>query len=287
MGNHDAKDALETEDTLDLLGVALTVVENVRLLVLGPLLAGGLAYGLAFLLPQRFESTAIVQGDASTAALMTTAPILTASLKKLGYLTGLSMGETEDALEKLARNVQASIGRNDKLITLVVAGNSPEAAQRLTQEILTNVFAESRPKESEMKRLMAEKELLETQAMELANTSETVQRLLKEASSTGNQGALAESVSTISKNLITIQGNLHAVEKKLSGLTSEDVLQAPTLPQRAVAPRKSFIAFFSVVMTGFLLLLFVFLKQACWNPTVLARHQDRLSALKRRYRFGE
>lgn len=287
MGNHNSPNTFETEESLDLLGIALTFAENIWLLVLGPLVVGALVYGVTFLVPQRFESMALVKGEASIATLMTTTPILNASLNNLGHLKNLSESEAEDVIAELARNVQTSVGRNDKLITLVVAGRSPEAAQRMANEILANVFTESKPKDTELKRLGTEKSLLEQQAQELMTTTKTVQNLLKEAAPSVNLGALAESVPVISSALIKIQENLHDVDKKLQGVTVEDVLQAPTLPKRAVAPKKGPITILATLGAGFMFLLFVFLRQACRTSATLSLHQHRLSALKRRYGLGK
>lgn len=287
MGNHNSPNAFETEESLDFLGIALTIAENIRLLVLGPLFVGALAYGVTFLMPQRFESTALIKGEASTATLMTTTPILKVSISNLGYLKDLSESEAEDVVTELAKNVQTSVGRNDKLIRLVVASRSPEAAQRMANEILANVFAESKPKQTETKRLGTEKSLLEQQAQELMTATKTVQNLLKEASPTVNLGALAESVPVISSGLIKIHENLNEIDRKLQGVTAEDVLQAPTLPKRSVAPKKGLITILVTLGAGFVFLLLVFLKQACRSTATLALHQHRLSALKRRYGSGK
>lgn len=287
MKNHDdTQNAIATEEAPDLLGAALTIAENLRLLVLGPLVVGALVYGLTFVLPQRYVSTAIVRGDASIATLMTTAPILNASLKNLGYLKDLSEENAEDALRDLARDVQTNVGRNDKLITLVVAGRTAESAQHMANEILKNTFIESKPKAGELKRLEVEKTLLEQQAKELNATTKTVQGLLAEASPAVNLGALAESMPVISSNLIKIQEDLHVIDEKLQGVTEGDLLQAPTLPRRAVAPKKVTVTILATLGAVFALLMFVFVRQAFENSAALTRHQDRLSALKRKFGLG-
>lgn len=50
------------DDEISLLDLLLVVVDNLRLLLLGPLLGGLLAYAISFLVPPTFESVAIVKG---------------------------------------------------------------------------------------------------------------------------------------------------------------------------------------------------------------------------------
>ncbi|MDP4609078.1 MAG: hypothetical protein NWS83_08105, partial [Burkholderiaceae bacterium] len=47
------------EDEISLLDLALTVAENLRLLVLGPIAVGVLALGVATVMPKTFESELI------------------------------------------------------------------------------------------------------------------------------------------------------------------------------------------------------------------------------------
>ena len=144
--HNNAKPELNSEldNNVDLFDVLLTLAENFRLLILGSLLAGACAYGLAFLLPPKYESTSVLRAEPSVAAYMTTPSVLDATLQKLGYLDGLDGEKAEDARESLARHVEARAGRNDKLVTLTVTGRSPEAAQSLNREILTWSSIDSR-----------------------------------------------------------------------------------------------------------------------------------------------
>ena len=50
----------EREDEISLLDLLLVVAENIKLLILGPLLVGLLALGGSYLLPQKFVSNAIL-----------------------------------------------------------------------------------------------------------------------------------------------------------------------------------------------------------------------------------
>lgn len=276
-GGHDSDDAI------DVLDVLLTLAENLRWLILWPLIGGAIVYGLTFLLPQKYESAAIIKADGSIAANMTAAHVLDAALKNLGYLDQLSEEEADDAREELQRNISTSVVRGTELVTLKVAGRSPEAAHRMTQEILNMVYADSKPREVEFKRLNTEKAMLEQQVAELAAASKTAQQLLESPTAGTNTGALAESIATISSNLVRIHTAIHAVEKKLQGLSNDDLIQAPTVPKKPSAPKKGLIAAVSAAVIGLLALVLVLMRQSWRASRAIELHSDRLAALRRRY----
>ena len=287
-----------SEDSIDMLGVLLTLAENLKWLILWPLAGGALVYSLTYLLPEQYESAAIIKAEGSIAANMTAAHVLDRALKNLGYLDQLSEEDAEDARQDLLRDTTTSVVRGTQLVTLKVVRHSPEAAHRIAQEtrnnvmlskmqeILNMVYADSRPREVELQRLSTEKTMLEQQIKELAGASKMAQQLLEDPSPGTNTGALAESIASISSNLVRIQTALHAVDKKMLGLSNEDLVQAPTFPKRPSGPKKALIAAVSTVAIGLLMLVFVLMRQSWRASRSVNLHAERLAALKRRYRLG-
>lgn len=271
------------DDSIDVLDVLLTLAENLKWLILWPLVGGAIVYGLTHLLPEKYESAAIIKAEGSIAANMTAAHVLDGALKNLGYLDQLSEEDAEDARQELLRDTTTSVVKGTQLVTLRVARHSPEAAHRMTQEILNMLYADSKPREVELQRLSSEKAMLEQQIAELTAASKTAQQLLENPTAGTNTGALAESIASISSNLVRIQTAIHAVEKKMLGLSNEDLVQPPTLPKRPSAPNKALIAAVSAVAIGFLVLLFVLMRQSWRASHSIELHADRLAALKRRY----
>ena len=274
------------EDTIDILDVLLTLAENLWLLILGPLLAGALVYGLTFLVPQEYQSTATLRAEADVATYMTTATVLDASLNNLGLLKGLSEEDAEQARIDLQKRVSTQVGRNDKLVTLTVIADSPRAAQSMASEILVHAFSGLRPRGATLKRLETRKATLEQQIKELQVASRTAQKLLEESSPAGDNGLLAESISSLSASVISMQEALLAVEASIQGYTDENVMQAPTLPKKPASPNKALIAILAAVGIGFLLTVFVLLRQFWSASGTSESHQHRLDALKRKYGLG-
>lgn len=279
------------EDSIDALNVLLTIVENLKWLILGPLIGGALVYAMTFALPQKYESTAIIKAESFVASSMTSSHVLNAAMKNLGYFEGLSEDASEDLQESWQENVFASAGRGNQLVTLRVAADSPEAANRMAQEILNQVYIDSKPREVELKRLGAAKALLEQQASEQIHASKAAQKLLEqrladEAAQASNIGPIAESIASLSANVVDIQTAILEVEKKMDGLSGDDLVQAPSMPRRPIAPRKGLIAAIAAVAIGFALLAGILIWQSWQTSGSFEQHAERLKALKRRFRLG-
>jgi hypothetical protein len=70
-------------------------------------------------------------------------------------------------------------------------------------------------------------------------------------------------------------GEVLSLPRTIQGLSRDIVIQPPTLPTEAVAPKKSLIAVMAALASGFALLLWVFMRKA-WVNT----QQDPVTAIK-------
>ena len=93
----------QAEDEISLLDLLQTIVDNLRLLVIGPLVAGLLAYGVSLVIPKTYESTAILKSEQNLAGQMLTASVLDPIAAKLGYTPKM---EADDARDKLQKEIK-------------------------------------------------------------------------------------------------------------------------------------------------------------------------------------
>jgi capsular polysaccharide biosynthesis protein len=146
------------DDEIDLLDLLVTIAENIKLLVLGPIVAGLLALGFSFTLPNTFESKAVINANKEgvdpnvLASMATTAAVLEPVRQQIGFEPDLP---TERALNELRDSIKASVGRADKLITFTVTAPSAEQAQRTNQALLAELFKQSQPRGEDLARLSA------------------------------------------------------------------------------------------------------------------------------------
>jgi len=184
--------ALEVEDEISLLDLLQTIVDNLRLLILGPLAVGLAALGISFAVPPTFTATVKFlppQQQQSAAASML------ASLGGLGGLAGAAAGLKnpadqylafmksnsvqdelierfklderykakfkEDARTALSGNTRASSGK-DGLITVQIDDKDPKFAAELANahvEELQKLLARLAVTEAQQRRAFFEKQL--------------------------------------------------------------------------------------------------------------------------------
>lgn len=274
-------------DEIGLLDILVTLADNIKLLTLGPLAAGLLALGISFVWPQTFESVAVLQAEPAIASLMTTAAVLDPVAETLGLRKDAT---AEQAREELRQRIKTSLGRNDKLLTLSVSGHSPEQAQAAANALLTQTYAQSQPKGSHKARL--ERQLAEAEArlktaqvaaLQLAQSLVATPTAVRSAALPQRSDAadmLAGSSAGLLEASAAAQKQIVEFETELEGLTAARLLQAPTQPEMAVAPKKGLTAIMVTLATGVLLVIWVFIRSGLRNvrdPESLAK----LSRVKR------
>lgn len=270
----------QEEDEISLIDLLLVVAQNSKLLVIGPLLAGLIALGVSYALPQTFVSQAMLLLPASTstqaAAIMASPIVLDPVIQSLGLARDAPMEKVRNGL---AEQVKAVVGK-DGLLRLDITGKTPQDAQTLANSIIDAWLKSTLP--TEQNRQDLEKRLVVAQ-----NGFKSVTALL--------DGLVDEGRATLGKPLtrgeagtsLVAMGELQAryladvlsIPRALQGLSRDVVIQAPTLPVAPASPKKGLIAIMTALGVGFALLLFVFMRQA-WRHSAadpeLARKQSRL-----------
>jgi capsule polysaccharide export protein KpsE/RkpR len=211
------------------------------------------------LLPQTFQSVTVLQAEQSTASLMLTAAVLDPVIATLGLDKD---GTMDEARSKLREQIKTAVGRNDKLLTLTVSAYSPVQAQAIATALIRQTYQESRPKGSARARL--ETQLAEA-TLRLKNALSASEGVLKrlESSSSGVSGGseLARGYAELLSATGAAQNQISSLETQLEGLSDAQLVQAPTLPQKASQPKKGLIAIGATLATGMAFLLFVFIRQ--------------------------
>jgi uncharacterized protein involved in exopolysaccharide biosynthesis len=157
------------DDEIDLLDLLVTIAESWKLLVLGPLVAGLLALGVTFTLPQSFQSQAVINTGSEMVAkdgqaifsgvrpvllvsMAHTAAVLEPVRKQIGFMPEAT---TERALTELRESIKVNLGRADKLVTITATAPSAEQAHRTNQALLAELFKQSQPRGADWARLSA------------------------------------------------------------------------------------------------------------------------------------
>jgi capsular polysaccharide biosynthesis protein len=268
------------DDEISLLDLLQTIVDNLRLLVIGPILVGLLALGWTSFLPKTYQSTAILNADQTTASLMHSAAVLDPIASKLGYTPSMS---SDEARAQLKAQVKANFNAKDKLLTLTAQANSPQAAQALAQAVLQQTYIQSQPRDSAKLRLQKQLTQAQTREKEAIQTAQLLGRKLDAAGSLG-ASEVAQGYAQMIGVVKESQNTQIDIERQLQGLDASLLVQEATLPTMHSAPKRSLIATIAALATGFALLLFVFIRQALRNTGKNEESAQKISALKASWR---
>lgn len=261
------------ESEVSLLDLLLVVAENIKLLVVGPLVIGLIALGVAFTLPQSFVSQSILALPAAAAsdkaaptstpqqaAAMMVSPLVLDPIIETYKLGGDKPMQL--ARDSLAKQVKAVVGK-DGLLRLDVTDQAPEQAQLLANAVIDGWLKStvSAPQEREdlQKRLEVAQSGLKTVTSLLDRLSVDGAVSLGKPLTRGEAGMSPVAVGELQARYLA---EVLAIPRTLQGLSRDVVKQPPTLPTEAVAPKKSLIAVLATLGSGFALLLFVFMRQA-------------------------
>jgi LPS O-antigen subunit length determinant protein (WzzB/FepE family) len=276
---------LPEDNEISLLDLLQTIAENLRLLVIGPIVVGLLALAGASLWPKTYESTAILKAEQVTASLMLSAAVLDPIAANLGYTHKLNQDEARD---KLKSEIKASFNAKDKLLTLTTQGDTPQAAQALAKAVLQQTYAQSQPRDSEKLRL--QKQLAQAQARE-KEANQTAVLLAGKMEKSGGEVSfqVAQGYAQMIGVVKESQATQLDIERQLQGLDDSALLQEATLPTKHTAPKRGIIAIMSVLAAGFALLLFVFIRQALRSASQNEESAQKINTLQASLRkaFGK
>jgi capsule polysaccharide export protein KpsE/RkpR len=190
---------------------------------------------------------------------MLTAAVLYPVIASLGLARDAT---PEDARTKLRKQIKASVGRTDKLLTLTVSAHSSQQAQAIAAAVLQRTYQEARPKGTA--RLRLEAQLAEAR-VRLKNAQDVGQSLYRQLDGAGTGANARAEVARGYAELLgatgAAQNQISLLEAQLEGLSEAQLIQAPTLPESASQPKKGLIAIGATLAAGLALLLFVFIRQ--------------------------
>ena len=252
----------DDEDGLDLLDLALPLLQHWKLLVIAPLLAGGLALGVTYLIKPTFTSRTVFlppqqQQSAAASAI--------ASLGALSGLAGAAAGikspadqyvallqsvtvadrmieefklmqvyDSEyrfQARKELAENARVSLGKKDGLITVEIDDTDPERAAAMANrhvDELRRLTSQLALTEAQQRRLFFETQLKKTRD-ELTAAQQALQ------TSGFNPGALKAEPRAAAEGYARLKAEVTAAEVRLQTLrrnlseTTPEVQQAQTM----------------------------------------------------------
>jgi uncharacterized protein involved in exopolysaccharide biosynthesis len=273
-----SQSAVNTVEQFTLLDLLLVVVDNLRLLVLGPLLAGLLAFIWVSLAPKTYESTAILKANQATASLVNSASVLDPVASSLGLTKKL---EVDDARLELKKQIQVRMNAKDNLLTLTTRSETPQGAQALAQAVLNQTYLNSQPRDSEKLRLQKQLEQALTREKQ---ANQAAQILANNLDSNAGVSEVAQGYPQVMRVVQESQAAQIEIERQLNGLDSSALVQEPTVPTKHRATNSGLITVLVVQAAGFFLLIWVFVRNSLRNSRRSTTAAQKLDSLKASWR---
>lgn len=262
-----------SDDEIDLLDLLLTIAENIKLLVIGPLLAGLLALGGVWFWPATYESSFTLNAEKSLvfdgvhlkfiqpqeiSAIAVAKPTLEAAAQAL-----TATNQSDLAQRILAGAATSSVPRNTTHVLVTLQAPTAQAAHDMAQALLAATLKASRPQGEKLARL-TENLQIDQAALENARTLEArLDQTIKQGKS---------NVEELAKNYAALLGAIAVQAKRvdehrarLTGLSEADAISKPVLLTVPSKPRKNLVVVVAVLASGFAFLLFVFIRKAMRN----------------------
>jgi hypothetical protein len=243
------------------------LAENYKWLLIGPLLAGVLAFGIISLLPKWYTSVAYLRINDTAArsadAVMRSSPVLDKVLAAF-QVPGDNVEARRQYLDTKRRIVVApnEIQNSAGLFRLEVLSKDPRAAQGINALFISAWLDSTRPPPNMRSRIEAE---IERAQLQTNSISELLERLRKESPSLLVQNSLQGEIATPLVALITKRDqNLATIidlRNQLLGTSTDVVFGPPDLPEASTWPKRGIMTILVVASTALLLFMFVILRR--------------------------
>lgn len=265
---------LTADEEIDLLDLLVILAENIKLLILGPLLAGLVAFGSVSLWPVTYhhESSFILQGlkkvgsveiftPAQVNQLVTSPAVLDDAAKTL---QDSGQGDWVTLLKSGA--VTAQVLSKTTQVMVRVKAQDPQAAQAVAEALLKSSLVISHVASEVKANIQAELQK-DQQSLEQARLMETrLSQNLNHKNGLPNLNLLL-AYQRLVDSISHIAARIETNKNRLVGLEDNDIITRPTVSTTTTSPKLKAIPAISFLATGFALLLFVFVRQAFRNAS--------------------
>ncbi len=268
------------EDEISLLDILVTLAESWKLLVFGPVVVGVLAGVLSFLWPKTYESVAIVRLSEQELGLLNSAPVLDPLIAKFDQLVGAG-GVQDDARDALAKRIVGKFDKKTGLATITASARTPEQAMAMTDAVMESLFKELLPKGKNKDQV---EQTIRANERLIAGNSDAIEQLRKQIGKAGQGEGNFDVVMKhyAALNAETAKRELENIElrKSLAEKGDEAYVQRPSLPQRKVSPKRSMVVLLAVLLSGFALLMFVFVRKAWQQAATEPKSVEKIKRIK-------
>jgi uncharacterized protein involved in exopolysaccharide biosynthesis len=275
--------SIDQDYEISILDILVVLVENLRLIILVPVVIGLLALGITFVIPPTYQSTSLLYLGEAAVPAMNSEEVFSKVLEKTDWIKASTR---EAALKNLRKKLQSTFVKQDNIVKITSEGPSPSKAATMNTNLIESYRIYSLPKG---KSLDAIKENIQIGTENLARLEDVAKKISQNVHKVtpGWEGDnVARSYATITSTIAAQKNNLFNLKQSLIGFGPEVIIQEPTLPEKPIKPKKAQIAIMATLASGFLTILYVFIRAALRNLKGDAEASDKLARIRRGLGLG-
>jgi capsular polysaccharide biosynthesis protein len=264
------------DDEISLLDILVVLAENFWLLVLAPLVIGAIAFGIVSFLPKTYESIAILEppptldnsgtdGAATMLARLNSPEVRVPSAESQAWIRDRRLGPRE--LQTFLQDaVSVRSDRQSGLVTVTTHGPSAAEAQSFLQALLEGYATVASPQGPEREQILQRLKILRSALSILDPAIAAFVNINKETGEVSSNLAPLPAARPALADLVAQRaGHENAIQdlEKLLSISMQDiVLQAPTLNDKAIKPKRLQLTAIATILSGLALTVFVFIRAA-------------------------
>jgi hypothetical protein len=252
-----SKRTLGLSDIFDLL------MHNIKLLMIGVVGTGIIAFGAASFWPKSYTSVTYLNLDAAAAraadAVMSSYPVLDKVMSDF-QVPGADVEARRRFLNSSRRIVVAEneAQRTSKLFRLEIISRDPKKAQELAKIFVKYWLEATKPPPNQRMAIEAD---IRNADLQMESITKLVERVQKDAPSlvlpNSAQGEIASSLVSLGARREEYRLRIENLREKLAGLSSDVIFGLPSLPEEASGPKRGIITILASASAAIALAIFV------------------------------
>lgn len=288
----------DPNDEISLLDILVVLAENFWLLLLAPLAIGAITFGIVSFLPKTYESAAILQPrttyDQFGNPIGETAAVMTARLQSPELQTAAAgrqqwIAEQNLDAKKLRSLLEESINiRPDQksgLVTISAFAPTPGEAQSLAQGLILSYTEAAQPQGAAKQQI---EDRIAVAQNALAVLDPAINVILDIDPDTGkvesdrtNQPSPRPALADLVAQKTANETQNRELQNSLVVTMQDIVLQAPTLEEKPVRPKRLQLTAIATILSGLALTVFVFIRAALRAAAHNRQGADKITRIRK------
>jgi len=286
------------DDEISLLDILVVLAENFWLLVLAPLAIGAITFGIVSFLPKTYESVAILKPQttfdefgnpqcetaASMVARLDSPELRISAAAPQAWIRDRKL-EDSQLVSFVQGAASVTADRQSNLVTLRTFAPSPADAQSFGSTLIDAYIQAASPQGPARESILNNIKVAQNALAVLNPAIEVLLRVDQQtgkvttdlASQSASRSALADLVAqrTANENQIT------ALNNTLKMTMQDIVIQAPTLNEKAVKPKRLQLTAVAIILSGLALTVFVFIRAALRGLSSNPEGADKVARIRK------